>query len=363
MSKTVPVSYEGKPCYKIKIEHNFCELINTMKDVGYESTQKVCVVTDSNLAELHLDGLVKLLSQHFDNVITFVFNAGESSKNMDTVQLLYQELIKKHFDRHDVLIAFGGGVVGDLTGFCAATYLRGIDFIQIPTSLLSQVDSSIGGKTGVDFLQYKNMVGAFYQPKLVYMNLSLLQTLSKDQFASGMAEIIKHGLIKDNDYYLWLRENSTRIMQLDADYLEEMVYKSCLIKRGVVECDPKEMGERALLNFGHTIGHAVEKLADFKLSHGQCVALGIAAAADISCKLGNIAPEAYEDIIEVLSVYDLPVKLSEDMTKEEILGTSKSDKKMEAGIIKFILLQNIGDAYIDKTLSDGQIQSGILSIL
>ena len=155
--------------------------------------RKVCIVTDFNLLNLHFNELENVIKSCFINVTSFSFPAGEAQKNLDTVQKLYEHLITHYFDRHDILIAFGGGVVGDLTGFTAATYLRGIDFIQIPTTLLSQVDSSIGGKTGVDFLQYKNMVGAFYQPKLVYMNLSLLHTLPKDQFVSGMGEILKHG--------------------------------------------------------------------------------------------------------------------------------------------------------------------------
>ena len=201
MSKSITVSYEGSPCYDILLEQDFQKLKKKFEEIGYQKDQKVCIVTDSNLERLHLASLRENIKSCFDKLISFSFPAGEENKTLETVQKLYQVLINKHFDRHDLLIAFGGGVVGDLTGFTAATYLRGIDFIQIPTSLLSQVDSSIGGKTGVDFLQYKNMVGAFYQPKLVYMNLSLLQTLPKDQFISGMGEILKHGLIKSKDYF------------------------------------------------------------------------------------------------------------------------------------------------------------------
>ncbi len=192
MSKLIPVSYETKPCYDILLEQNFQMLLPTLQKIGYASSQKVCIVTDSNIASLYLEELTAILQTYFGSVISFSFPAGEENKTLFTVQNLYQTLIEEHFERRDILLAFGGGVTGDLTGFAAATYLRGIDFIQIPTSLLSQVDSSIGGKTGVDFSQYKNMVGAFYQPKLVYMNLSLLATLPKEQFVSGMGEIIKH---------------------------------------------------------------------------------------------------------------------------------------------------------------------------
>ncbi len=276
MSKLIPVSYETKPCYDILLEQNFQMLLPTLQKIGYASSQKVCIVTDSNIASLYLEELTAILQTYFGSVISFSFPAGEENKTLFTVQNLYQTLIEEHFERRDILLAFGGGVTGDLTGFAAATYLRGIDFIQIPTSLLSQVDSSIGGKTGVDFSQYKNMVGAFYQPKLVYMNLSLLATLPKEQFVSGMGEIIKHGLIRSKGYFDWISKHTEQIVRLEPNVIEELIYESCLIKRGVVERDPKENGERALLNFGHTVGHAIEKLSDFRLSHGQCVGLGMA---------------------------------------------------------------------------------------
>ena len=178
---------------------------------------------------------------------------------------LYEHLILEHFDRKDILAALGGGVVGDLCGFAAATYLRGIGFVQIPTTLLSQVDSSIGGKTGVDFDAYKNMVGAFHMPLFVYTNLRTLLTLPGEQFSSGMGEVIKHGLIKDKEYYQWLVDNREGILKRDLDLCQAMVYGSNRIKKEVVETDPTEQGDRALLNFGHTLGHAVEKLKDFTM--------------------------------------------------------------------------------------------------
>lgn len=362
MSKLIHVSYEGKPYYQIVIEQNFHPLLSKIQEAGYKPDQKVCIVTDSNLADLYLERLSKELKSFFNTVVSFVFPAGEESKNLDTVQKLYQTLIINGFDRHDLLIAFGGGVVGDLTGFSAATYLRGIDFIQIPTSLLSQVDSSIGGKTGVDFSRYKNMVGAFYQPKLVYMNLSLLNTLPKDQFISGMGEVLKHGLIKNKIYFSWMQDNHGEIMKLNPEFVEEMVYQSCLIKRDVVERDPKEKGERALLNFGHTIGHAIEKSAGFSLYHGQCVGIGMAAAGFLSWKLGHITKEEYKDITDTLQHFGLPTK-AEGLKAEDILAVSKSDKKMIAGKIKFILLSSLGNAYINSDLTDEQILQGINSVL
>ncbi len=362
MSKIINVFYENKPCYDIVIEQDFHAMAEKLKNAGCDSSQKACIVTDSNLAEFHLKELEQELRTFFPTVVSFIFPAGEENKNLDTVQKVYETLIANHFDRHDLLIAFGGGVVGDLTGFTAATYLRGIDFIQIPTSLLAQVDSSIGGKTGVDFSQYKNMVGAFYQPKLVYMNILLLKSLPLEQYLSGMAEIVKHGLIKDKEYYLWIQQHYNDIMLFNIPIIEEMIYRSCMIKQEVVQNDPKEEGERALLNFGHTIGHAVEKLTDFKLFHGQCVGIGIAAASYISYELGGITKEEYLDILNTLQHFAIPIRVGK-IKADEIFSVSKSDKKMNAGKIKFVLLSSVGNAYVTSDLSQEQIRAGIASIL
>ena len=253
MSKCINVKYEGKPLYNIVIEQSFDKLAEEFDKLGVTG-RKLCIVSDSNVAPLYAKHIEEQLLKTGNKVFTFVFEAGEANKNLDTVEDVYEFLIKNHFDRKDMLVALGGGVVGDLTGFTAATYLRGISFIQVPTSLLAQVDSSIGGKTGVDFRAYKNMVGAFYQPKLVYMNISVLKSLSDRLFNSGFGEIIKHGLIKDAAYYEWLRDNISNIKSRNSDALEQMIYVSCNIKREVVEKDPKEKGDRALLNYGHTLG-------------------------------------------------------------------------------------------------------------
>ena len=362
MSKSITVSYGGAPCYDILLEQDFQALTAQLQKAGLHSGKKACIVTDENLARLHLEELKRAVTPYFSRISQFIFPAGEESKHLDTVQALYQALIEDHFDRHDLLIAFGGGVVGDLTGFAAATYLRGIDFIQIPTSILSQVDSSIGGKTGVDFSQYKNMVGAFYQPRLVYMNLSLLQTLPKEQFLCGMGEVLKHGLIRSGEYFSWLREKGAQILSLHPETLEEMIYQSCLIKRAVVERDPKEAGERALLNFGHTIGHAIEKLSNFGLFHGQCVAIGMAAACQISCEAGSLSKEERQSVLAALQQFDLPVTV-EGLSADEILAVSKSDKKMNAGKVRFILLTSIGNAVINPDLTDAEILDGIRSVL
>lgn len=253
-------------------------------------------------------------------------------------------------------------MVGDLAGFGAATYLRGIDFIQVPTTLLSQVDSSVGGKTGVDLEQYKNMVGAFHQPRLVYMNLHTLRSLPAEQFACGMGEVLKTGLICDGDFYQFVCAEQEKIQQLDIALLEKMIRRCCEIKAGVVERDPKEQGERALLNLGHTIGHAVEKLMDFKLLHGQCVAIGLIAAAKISLNRGLLTEKEYQQIVQGCEAYRLPTYI-EGLRAGDILDATKKDKKMEQGQIKFVLMKGLGGSFIDRTVTDQELLEGIQEIL
>lgn len=358
MSKSISVSSEHKVIYEIVLTRQFEQLPGMLKDLGYKEEQKICIVTDSNVSGLYANQVLSVLKHTFPNLLLHVFEAGESSKNLDTVNKLYEDLILHHFDRKDLLIALGGGVVGDLTGFAAATYLRGIDFIQLPTTLLSQVDSSIGGKTGVDFLQYKNMVGAFCQPRLVYMNLDVLNTLPKRQLISGIGEILKYGLIKDADYFRWMNEKSRDILKLVPAVMEEMIYRSCLVKKDVVERDPKEQGERAILNYGHTIGHAIEKLSEFRLCHGECVGLGMTAAAFLSWKCKTMTETEFHDIEQSIAGFGLPVHIDGFIASEVLLAT-KSDKKMAGGKVNFILLAGIGTAYIDDTLTDEQILDGI----
>lgn len=361
MSKRLEILYNKKPCYDIVIENELTPLAKEMEELEVEN-KRLCIVTDSRVRQLYGDSLIKLLTPLAKQVEIFVFSEGEASKTLDTVRQLYYFLIEKHFDRKDMLVALGGGVVGDLTGYAAATYLRGIDFIQIPTSLLAQVDSSIGGKTGVDFDQYKNMVGAFKMPRLVYINLSALASLDSRQFYNGFAEVMKYGLIKDAAFYEWMISKLYEIDERQQDILEEMIYRSCQIKKAVVEKDPTEQGERALLNFGHTIGHAIEKEMNFSLLHGECVALGSVAAAYISWKKGYLSMEEYYEIRDMFVPFHLPISI-ENIEPEKILAHTKSDKKMEQGQIKFILLKKIGKAFMDKTVTEEEIINGVEEII
>lgn len=361
MAKRITVNLKKKPIYDIVLENNYLGLADELRNLGYEK-RKFCIVTDTNVEKLYLNQVKTELEKTAASVSIFVFEAGEERKNLETVKRLYETLILEKFDRKDVLAALGGGVTGDLTGFAAATYMRGIDFIQLPTTLLAQVDSSIGGKTGVDFDQYKNMVGAFHQPKLVYMNLDTLNSLSEEQYYAGMGEILKHGLIRDAEYYEWTITNMAEIFTRDPQILEELIYRSCEIKRDIVERDPKEEKDRALLNFGHTIGHAVEKLKDFKLLHGECVALGCVAAAHISWKRGYLKEEEFLEIRDMFVAFSLPISVY-GLSAEEILKTAKSDKKMEQGNMKFILLKKIGKAVIDRTVTEEEMLDAIAYII
>lgn len=354
------VKREGDFHYPICFEENFSNLAQAMRAEGLVD-RKICIVTDSNVGPLYESAVEEVLRKVSSDISVFTFEAGEKNKNLDTVSSLYQTLIQNGLDRKSLLVALGGGVVGDLTGFGAATYLRGIDFIQIPTTLLAQVDSSVGGKTGVDYQQYKNMVGAFHQPKLVYMNLSTLTTLPAEQFACGMGEILKTGLICDGEFFRFVCREQESIKALDMKLIAAMVRRCCEIKAGVVERDPREQGERALLNLGHTVGHAVEKLKNFTLLHGQCVGAGLVAAAYLSMKRGLLNEQEYQEICRGCADYDLPIHV-DGLIPRDVLAATKKDKKMEQGHIKFILMDGIGKSFIDKTVTDAEMLSCIQEI-
>ncbi len=368
MSQQLTIIRDGRPCYDILLRQDWTDLAEKVLSVsGGRKERKLCIVSDSNVSPLYIREVREALISAFPTVITFEIPAGEASKTLKNVERLYTVLIESHFDRTDLLIALGGGVVGDLTGYAAATYLRGIDFVQVPTTLLSEVDSSIGGKTGVDFSHYKNMVGAFHMPSLVYMNCSTLRSLPDRQFFSGMGEVIKHGLIADRSYFDFLMNNADRVLSQEPSVIERTVYMSCEIKGAVVEEDPTEKGIRAHLNYGHTIGHAVEKLSDFILFHGECVAIGSVAAAFLSMKRGLISKNDLSDIEAAFLRYSLPVRVpdyvKELFTAEEVLAATKNDKKMVGSRIKFILLKEIGNAYIETGLTDEEILQGIRYVL
>ncbi|MCI6499525.1 MAG: 3-dehydroquinate synthase [Lachnospiraceae bacterium] len=361
MSECINVLYNNKPCYDIIIENSWDKLSESCERLNIKN-KKICIVTESNVGPLYAYKIRQILEKSAKKVIIYQFPAGEKNKNLNIINEIYEVLIKEKFDRNDMLVAFGGGVTGDMTGFAAATYLRGIQFIQIPTSLLAQVDSSIGGKTGVDFKGYKNMVGAFKQPALVYINTETLKSLNNREFISGMGEVIKYGFIKDKDFFDWLSQNITDILNLDDSALEYIISKSCHAKKIVVENDFTEKGERATLNFGHTIGHAIEKIKDFSLLHGECVAIGMKAALYISLKKNMITEDEFNRGVKIISDFKLPISTS-DISAEDVLEATMHDKKMDSGVIKFILINGIGNAIIDRTVTQDEMSDAIKNVL
>ena len=320
--------------YDITIGQNLLKNADTYIN-RFIKGKKVAIITDSNVAPLYADTLKEALSSY--EVFTFVFSAGEESKNFSTITAIYDFLCENEFTREDTLIALGGGVTGDMCGFAAATYLRGVSFIQIPTTLLSDVDSSVGGKTGYDLPYGKNLVGAFYQPKAVLIDTDLLATLKKETFSDGMAEVIKTALLSDRDMFDLIYEK-----QLD---LTEMITRCVHFKSTIVQADELDKGIRGILNLGHTFGHAIEKLGGYSTySHGQGVAIGTVIACRIGELLGltkkgltGLAKNAFE-------AYGLPT--APPYSAHEILGALKNDKKANSSGIKLVLLSDIGAAFL-----------------
>jgi len=306
--------------------------------------EKVAVVTNPTVGDLYCAQLVDALTASGRQVDVIRLPDGEEYKTLETLENIYDVLIERRFDRYCGVIALGGGVIGDMTGYAAATYLRGLPFVQIPTTLLSQVDSSVGGKTGVNHPQGKNLIGAFYQPKHVHIDVAALETLPRREYSSGMAEVVKYGIMRDKEFFCWLEDHREALADRSAEALTYAIMKSCQIKANVVENDEKEQGLRALLNLGHTFGHAVETLAGYGvIKHGEAVAIGMVLAARTSLKLDLCSIDDVERIIELLRFFELPVT-PPDYTVEEYLTVMQRDKKVKDGVVRFVLNHGIGSA-------------------
>ena len=306
----------------------------------------VAIVTNTTVAPLYLESLLSLLKQHGIKAFPIILPDGESYKNQETLNLIYDALLKEKCERTVTLIALGGGVIGDITGYAAATYLRGVPFIQIPTTLLSQVDSSVGGKTGINHPMGKNMIGAFYQPQCVIADIDTLKTLPSREFSAGMAEIIKYGLIRDQEFFNWLEKNIEGLMKLNPSLLIETIERSCQNKADVVEIDEHESGIRATLNLGHTFGHAIENVMGYGIwLHGEAVATGMVMAAHLSKLMGWLKDAEFNRIVKLLKEAKLPIdppKISED----QYLHLMSMDKKVVDGKIRLVLQKGIGDSVI-----------------
>lgn len=302
---------------------------------------KVFIITDSNVAPLYLDRVSNSIKKRGFSVASIVLNAGESTKVFNTMPRIFSSMLAFKITRSDLVITLGGGVVGDLGGFVAATYLRGVDFVQVPTSLLAQVDSSVGGKVAVDLPEGKNLVGAFYQPKKVIIDTDTLKTLTDKYYKDGMAEVIKYGCIKDKNLFEKLENIQSREELFDN--IDDIVYTCCNIKRKVVEVDEKDTGERILLNFGHTYGHAVEKAYNFSgYSHGEAVAIGMYYITCISERLGQTEKGTAERIKNILVNYGLPFEC--ELTESSLINLIGNDKKNFGNTLKVVLLEKIGKA-------------------
>jgi 3-dehydroquinate synthase len=307
---------------------------------------RVAIVTNATVAPLYLQQLEWALRDRGVEVMSVVLDDGERYKDWVTLNRIYDALLEHRCDRRTTLIALGGGVVGDLTGFAAATYMRGVPFIQAPTTLLAQVDSSIGGKTGINHPLGKNMIGAFYQPRLVLADTEVLKSLPARELSAGMAEVIKHGLVRDAAFFSWLEQNMETLLAGDQQALAHAVRRCCEIKATVVAEDERETGVRALLNFGHTFGHAIESgLGYGNWLHGEAVAAGMVMAADLSRRIGLIAPDDVGRVIALLKRAGLPTAPPE-IAPARLLELMGTDKKAEGGRLRFVLLDAIGSASV-----------------
>jgi 3-dehydroquinate synthase len=306
---------------------------------------QVAIITNETVAPLYLRALQETLSRY--TLTTVVLPDGESYKNWETLQLIFDGLLLARFDRKSTLIALGGGVIGDMAGFAAACYQRGINFLQVPTTLLSQVDSSVGGKTGINHPLGKNMVGAFYQPRAVIIDTDTLLTLPRRELSAGLAEVIKYGLICDEPFLGWLEENLDHILALETAIVTEAVRQSCTAKAHVVAIDERESGLRETLNLGHTFGHAIETHMGYGVwLHGEAVSAGTAMALEMSRRLGFITSAARDRGIRLLMRAGLPVIPPSEMSAENFLEHMAVDKKVQSGRIRFVLLRQLGDAVV-----------------
>jgi 3-dehydroquinate synthase len=312
----------------------------------YAPIENTVIITDTRVAEIH--------GHRFPACKIITIGQGEGVKTLGTVERIYQQLLEYGVDRSTFLVGIGGGIVCDITGFAASTYMRGLGFGYVATTLLSQVDASVGGKTGVNYQGYKNIVGVFNQPNFVLCDLSLLTTLPEHEISSGLAEIVKHGAIADLELFSYLETNTAKVLRLDLGVIEKLVCESIQIKAAVVNRDERETGERRTLNFGHTFGHAIEKTSDF--SHGQAVSVGMVIASALSVANGHLKPVDAHRLTALLQNLGLPIQVRIDV--ERVWDALQKDKKREGAAIHFVLLERIGSAVV-KQFSIQDLRAGV----
>lgn len=340
MNRTLTCSL---PCFKNSYEIEIRSgILNHQINFLSSLASKFVIITDDTIAPLYGEPLYQSLSSSGLEVYLFSIPSGEQHKTRQTKDLLENRLFEKRLGRDTCVLALGGGVVTDIAGFLAATYCRGLPFVMMPTSLLGMVDASIGGKTGINVPYGKNLLGCIYQPKKVVIDPSTLKSLPRKEISNGMVEMIKHGLIADRELFEYLEKHSSKLLNLNSKRIEESIYKSCRIKKGIVEEDEKENGKRRLLNFGHTIGHALEALSNYSLSHGEAVAIGILVESYLSMELGYLNQNSFERIKQIFIQYGLPLELPSRYSVENILNTLSLDKKSLKGKPRFVIINEIG---------------------
>lgn len=318
-------------------------------------TGKLVIITHPLLKSPYGDTLKQTLTSQGFEVVTLLVPDGEEQKSLETAARLYQELSDASAERMTPILALGGGVIGDLAGFVAATYLRGVPLVQVPTTLLAQVDSSIGGKVAVDHRQIKNKIGAFYQPKLVVSDITTLQTLPIEEISDGLAEVIKYAVIRDKHFFAYLEQNLVRIKSVDSEALEEIVFRSAKIKAEVVEKDERDLNLRNILNYGHTVGHAIEAASDFTVRHGQAVAMGMLTAGRISNKLGIFSKNDLVRLKSLIQRAGLPTQIP-NLSVNRIMEAMKQDKKILGGKMRFVLPESIGNVLISDKVTPELIE-------
>lgn len=324
-----------------------------------ETPQKIVAIADATAASLHVAAFSDRLGRDFD--IESV-PPGEQSKSLEMAGKLYEALARRRVERADLILTFGGGVVGDLGGFVAATWLRGIPFIQVPTTLLAAVDASVGGKTAVNHPAGKNLIGAFYQPEAVLIGVDFLQTLPERNYRAGLAESVKHALIAEAAFLEWQERHAEAILTRSPEILTELIARNCRIKASVVSEDEREAGLRAILNFGHTIGHALEHLLEYELQHGECVALGMLAANGIAEQRGMLDAEIAARTRELLVRFDLPQTLPRPVDPATVVELCRADKKVRAGAINFILLKALGQPVRVADVREEEIRAAVTAL-
>jgi len=320
---------------------------------------KVAVVSNPTVAKLYIEPVKEALARAGFEVVSMLIPDGEEHKNLDSLAAIYDRLVRARFERKSIVLALGGGVVGDLAGFAAATYLRGVPYIQVPTTLLAQVDSSVGGKTAVNHPDGKNLIGAFYQPRLVLIDVEMLRSLPRRELVAGLAEVIKYGIIEDAGLFSVLEDKIDRLIGLDREILIQVIAASCAIKARVVEQDEREDDYRAVLNFGHTIGHALEAATGFsEFLHGEAVGVGIAKAAAISLRHGFCDQQTLDRIRRLIEKAGLPDDFPKSVTKESLIQGMEVDKKSAGGKIKFVMCAGIGKTRFH-SLSPAEVLAGL----